>query len=160
MYFTLELDGDTFDVTLAREGGTITVEVDGEIHEMELDGSPGDVTVTLGEADVHVEVRDDHVLVDGERLPFDVRDLRPGEAPGALGDGAAGAIQVRPPMPGKILEVHVAEGDEVAAGDVLCILEAMKMQNEVAAPRDGTVAAVHVEAGSAVEAKDVLVELD
>lgn len=61
-----------------------------------------------------------------------------------------------PPMPGKILEVHVAGGDEVETGDVLATLEAMKMQSDIEAPRDGTVLSVHTAEGEAVEADQVL----
>ena len=65
---------------------------------------------------------------------------------------AAGAEVINSPMPGTILSVKVAAGDSVAKGDVLCVLEAMKMENEIKAPRDGVVAGVHVTANSSVEA--------
>ena len=54
--------------------------------------------------------------------------------------GAAGAVAVKAPMPGNILDVKVKAGASVKAGDVLVILEAMKMENEIVAPQDGTVA--------------------
>ena len=58
--------------------------------------------------------------------------------------GAAGAVSVKAPMPGNILDVKVSAGASVKAGDVLVILEAMKMENEILAPQDGTVASVNV----------------
>ncbi|RMG12809.1 MAG: acetyl-CoA carboxylase biotin carboxyl carrier protein subunit [Planctomycetota bacterium] len=61
-------------------------------------------------------------------------------------------------MPGVVVELRVAEGDRVEAGQVLLILEAMKMQNEIAAPADARVAAVRVQTGDAVAGGDVLVE--
>ena len=63
------------------------------------------------------------------------------------------------PMPGKIIEVKVAVGQAVKAGDTLLILEAMKMQNEIAAPADGTVKAVNVSAGQSVKVRESLVIL-
>ena len=63
-------------------------------------------------------------------------------------------------MPGNILDVKVAAGASVKAGDVLVILEAMKMENEVVAPEDGTVASIDVAAGDSVEAGAVLATLN
>ena len=60
---------------------------------------------------------------------------------------AAGAATVTAPMPGKVLEVKCKAGDAVKSGQVLLILEAMKMQNEIMAPADGTIADVRVSAG-------------
>jgi len=71
----------------------------------------------------------------------------------------AGATVVEAPMPGKILSVDVKAGDAVKAGDVLMILEAMKMQNEIMAPQDGTVSEVRINAGDTVATGDVLVVL-
>ncbi len=63
------------------------------------------------------------------------------------------------PLPGVVLELRVVEGDRVEAGEVLLILEAMKMENEVTAPVAGTVREVRVDRGSAVNVGDVLVVL-
>jgi biotin carboxyl carrier protein len=60
-------------------------------------------------------------------------------------------------MPGKVTEVHVAEGDAVQAGQALLIMEAMKMEHSVTAPRDGTVARITVASGDQVEADALLV---
>jgi acetyl-CoA/propionyl-CoA carboxylase biotin carboxyl carrier protein len=71
---------------------------------------------------------------------------------------ADGAITAE--MQGTVLSVEVAEGDEIAEGDVLCVLEAMKMENDVVAPRGGTVASVHAVEGDAVDMGDTLVVLE
>ena len=70
---------------------------------------------------------------------------------------AAGAATVTAPMPGKVLEVKCKAGDAVKSGQVLLILEAMKMQNEIMAPADGTIADVRVSAGSTVNTGDVMI---
>ena len=63
-------------------------------------------------------------------------------------------------MPGNILDVKVSNGTAVKAGDVLVILEAMKMENEIVAPQDGTVASVNVNKGDTVEAGQTLVSMN
>ena len=83
----------------------------------------------------------------------------PAAAPAAPA-GAAGAVAVKAPMPGNILDVKVAAGASVKAGDVLVILEAMKMENEIVAPQDGTVASVNVHKGDTVNSGDVLVSMN
>ena len=72
---------------------------------------------------------------------------------------AAGSAQVVCPMPGTILDVKVSAGQAVTKGQVLLILEAMKMENEIVAPQDGTVAGVRVTKGAAVNSGDILVDL-
>ena len=74
--------------------------------------------------------------------------------------GKAGAVAVKAPMPGNIMKVNVKVGDAVKKGDVLCILEAMKMENEIFAPADGTVASVEVAQGATVATDAVLVTLN
>lgn len=73
---------------------------------------------------------------------------------------AAGAVEVKAPMPGNILDVKVAAGASVKAGDVLVILEAMKMENEIVAPQDGTVASINVHKGDTVNSGDTLVSMN
>ncbi len=63
-------------------------------------------------------------------------------------------------MPGTIVRVPVAEGDQVEVGDVVLVLEAMKMENELYAPVTGTVKAIYVEPGQAVEMNAVLAEIE
>lgn len=84
----------------------------------------------------------------------------PKAAPKAAPAGAAGSVKVNAPMPGKILSVKASAGQAVKKGDVIMILEAMKMENEVVAPQDGTVASINVAAGDSVEAGAVLATLN
>ena len=72
----------------------------------------------------------------------------------------AGGEKINAPMPGNILDVKVAAGQMVKKGDVLVILEAMKMENEIMAPRDGKVAQVACTKGSTVNTGDALVVLE
>ena len=81
-------------------------------------------------------------------------------APAPVAAPAGAGEQVKSPMPGNILSVNVNVGDTVAEGQVLMILEAMKMENEICAPQDGTVATVECAAGDSVESGKVLVSLN
>ena len=74
--------------------------------------------------------------------------------------GGAGSIKVSSPMPGKILAVKANVGDSVKKGQVILILEAMKMENEVVAPEDGTIASIDVTVGAMVESGDTLATLN
>ena len=80
-------------------------------------------------------------------------------APKAAPQVPAGAVAVKAPMPGTIMKVNVTVGQAVKKGDVLCVLEAMKMENDICAPQDGTVASVAVSQGASVNTDDVLVTL-
>ena len=81
-------------------------------------------------------------------------------APVAAAPAPAGAQTVTAPMPGTILKVNVSNGQAVKKGDVLMILEAMKMENEIVAPEDGTVASININEGASVEAGAVLATLN
>ena len=85
----------------------------------------------------------------------------PAAAPKAAAPKAAsaGATAVNAPLPGNILKVKASQGSAVKKGDLLCVLEAMKMENEILAPADGTVTAVYAKEGTSVNTGDVLFEL-
>ena len=114
------------------------------------------------------------ITVNGTAYDVAVEELGAGAAPAAVAapapvaaaapapaaPAAAGSIEVAAPMPGKILNVKAGVGTAVKKGDVILILEAMKMENEVVAPEDGTVASIDVAAGDSVEAGAVLATLN
>ena len=83
----------------------------------------------------------------------------PAPAPAAAPTGAAGAVKIEAPMPGTILDIKVAAGAAVKKGDVLAILEAMKMENEIMCPQDGTVASINVQKGDSVNSHDLIMTL-
>lgn len=89
-----------------------------------------------------------------------VKMAAPKKAAAQPAAGAQGAVKVNAPMPGKILNIKASEGAAVKKGEVLLILEAMKMENEIVAPEDGTVASINVAVGDAVEAGVVLATLN
>ena len=84
----------------------------------------------------------------------------PAAAPAPAAAAPAGATTVEAPMPGKILNIKVSEGQAVKFGEVVVIMEAMKMETEIVAPADGTVAQILVKAGDAVDTGAALVTLN
>lgn len=84
----------------------------------------------------------------------------PAPAPAAPAPAAAGSVPVAAPMPGKILALKVNAGQAVKRGQVILVLEAMKMENEIVAPEDGTIASVNVAVGDMVEPGATLATLN
>ena len=127
--------------------------------------------VTLNNKTYEVEVEaGEAMLVDeyeayAPAAPAPVAAAAPAAAPAAAAPAApAGAALaagevIKSPMPGNILKINVSNGQKVNEGDVLLILEAMKMENEIVAPRDGTVAQVVTSKGAVVDTGAPLVVL-
>jgi len=95
------------------------------------------------------------VVIDGRRVEIEARDPRRLARKGAAG-AADGVQAIAAPMPGKIVRVLAAVGDEVSAGQGLLVVEAMKMQNEMKSPRAGKVLSLSAKAGATVTAGEVL----
>ena len=126
----------------------------GEIRKVIIDGE---------EFEVDVEIDGDtyRATIEGQTFEFLIPESKSG-APRKRGSGGgrkrSGTVSAS--MPGKVVTVEVSEGDSVEEGQTVLILEAMKMQNEVAAPITGTVSAVHCEDGMNVEANVPLIVIE
>ncbi|EMA70162.1 acetyl-CoA carboxylase biotin carboxylase subunit [Halorubrum distributum] len=145
----------------------------------------GSESASAGDDDEEVTEREFTVEVNGKRFDVELEERGAPAIPVPEGGGGGSGGQQRPPqaksddggdnssvdvaeggeaidaeMQGTILSVDVSEGDEVAAGDVVCVLEAMKMENDVVAERGGTVASVRVGEGDSVDMGDVLIVLE
>lgn len=81
-------------------------------------------------------------------------------APAAPKSAGAGAVKVNAPMPGKIVGVKANVGDAVKKGQVILVLEAMKMENDIVAPQDGTIASIDTAVGNSVEAGETIATLN
>ena len=81
-------------------------------------------------------------------------------APKASAPTTAGSSTVTAPMPGTILDVKVSVGQPIKKGDIICVLEAMKMENDIPSPQSGVVASINVQKGSNVNANDVIITLN
>ncbi|MBI3159483.1 MAG: biotin/lipoyl-binding protein [Chloroflexi bacterium] len=144
------------------------VRVDGQVYSVDYEAMTGQQLVSLvvdGHSfDCHVYQDEDnwHVLMRGRLYTAEVVDEREMRLRAAAGEGHddSGLFILKAPMPGLVVNVPVKPGDQVKKGDVLVILESMKMQNELKAPRDGLVTAVDVNAGDSVEQKQVMLSLE
>jgi biotin carboxyl carrier protein len=141
-----KLDGQPIDIDVAdlTERARLNIRVDGQVVDLTTEGAPPE----LG------------AIASGHRSYVRVESERMRSADQAKKSGAGGGDKtVKSPMPGRVVKVLVAKGDEVQVGQGLLVLEAMKMENEVRARAAGTVAEVHVAAGAAVEGGAKLVTL-
>jgi biotin carboxyl carrier protein len=151
--FSLTLEGTTYKIVV--EGNSFLVNgqpfvVGFEEGRVLVDDTPFDVVLEGNRATVGGISYD--LGVEG----LEEEKAEPRTTRAALsGEGAVTAI-----MPGKIIRLLIATGDQVAEGDVVCILEAMKMENELKAPKAGTVKVIHVQPGQDVEMGAVLAEIE
>ena len=118
------------------------------------------VTVNGVAYDVVVEELNGSAAPAPVAAPVAAPKAAPAPAAAPKASGTAGAIAVKAPMPGNLIKVNVKVGDAVKKGDVLCVLEAMKMENDIMAPADGVVASVEAAKGASVATDAVLVTLN
>ncbi len=156
---TIVIDGTPVAVELVARGGSVSTRLDGADVTLAVQRAGTEWRVTLPDRSVAATVVRDRdvvwVAIDGE-----IHRCTAGDD--ARGGGAAGGVRspkVIAPMPGKVLAVRVAVGQEVAAGDPLVVLEAMKMETIVSAEAAARVTEVHVADGAMVEPGQVLVVL-
>lgn len=150
-----EVEANKFEVTIddksyiidtqLTESNVYSLIVNGESFETDVDSKDGTF----------------NVMTEGDLFKIEVMDELKLKMLARRGGGAAEGKQIiKSEMPGAIIDVKVKVGDEVKEGDVLLILEAMKMQNEIKSPKDGEVKEVFVKAGENInaDAKMIVVE--
>jgi biotin carboxyl carrier protein len=143
------------------------ISVDGKVYSVDFEAVSGQPVYSLivdgrsHEAYVQPGEEAWQVLMRGQLYPVKVEDEREKRLRAAAGGGVAetGEFHLKAPMPGLVVAVPVSEGQEVTKGQVLLILESMKMQNELKAPRDGKVSRIRVKAGESVEQKQALLSV-
>jgi biotin carboxyl carrier protein len=146
------------------------VRVNDNVYAVDFEALSGQPVFSLlvdgGSYQAHIIEGDDEatlqVLLRGTLYNARVEDEREKRLKTAAGSSVAeaGDFVLKAPMPGLIVDVPVKEGDEVSEGDILVILESMKMQNELKAPKDGKVSRVQVSTGDSVEQRQAMVSLE
>ncbi len=164
MKYVTTIDGKEFQIEVVDERHvrvndrllTVNFEsVSGQpVYSLILEGKSFETYVYPGEEDWQVLLR-------GHLFQVKVEDEREKRLRAAAGGGVAegGEFKLKAPMPGLVVSVPVSEGEEIKKGQVLVILESMKMQNELKAPRDGKVDRIRVKAGESVEQKQTLLSV-
>lgn len=165
MKIEAEVGGTKHEVELVRDGDKVTAEIDGRRYDVEVSEPEHDLLVMMnkgrvcelwvsppaGNSEAAV------VTIDGRRIEVTLIDPRKLRGSASAADHAGGASEIKTAMPGKVVRILVAEGDQVSRGDGVIVVEAMKMQNEMKSPKDGAVGRISVAEGDTVAAGDVLV---
>lgn len=165
MKYITEVNDQEFTIEIIDEN---RVKINGQVHEVNFEAIRGQLTFSLlldgksYEANIYQEHGGWEVLLRGMRYSVHVEDERERKLKAAAGEPFARqeTVRIQAPMPGLVVEIPVEAGQEVQEGDVLLVLESMKMQNELTAPRVGTVTRIMVAARDNVERKQTLLVID
>jgi len=142
---------------------------DGPIKKIAVNGKIYEVDYNMGGDSIHSIIIDHHshgvqispssnnsytIMNKGELYQIELQGEMEKIHNARAGTEAVGRQVVQAPMPGVILKIYVKKGDEVKRGDPLCVLVAMKMENEIYAPRSGTISQIYINKGDTVSAGD------
>ena len=164
MKYITTVDGKEFEIEVVDEKhiriGDRLLEVDFE----SVNGQPVFSVILDGKSyESFISESDEgwQVLMRGRQYQITVEDEREKRLRAAAGGGVAegGEFNLKAPMPGLVVAIPVSEGQEIKKGQVLIILESMKMQNELKSPKDGIVERIRVKAGESVEQKQALLSV-
>jgi len=165
MKYITTIDGKEFlveiidDTHISLDGKVVEVDFESvesqPVFSLIVDGKSYEAYVYQGEEDLEI-------LVKGKLYHSRVEDERERRLKAASGSAViqSGPYHLKAPMPGLIVSIVVEEKQEVKKGDVLLILESMKMQNELKSPRDGVIGRIRVNAGDSVEQRQKLMSVD
>lgn len=136
---------------IERKPTSLTLAIDGHVGFYEFNRDKGRISETVHDCRAYRTSLRNQQQDELEKLL---------EEFGAGMGGQASQTTVNAPMPGKILSVTVKEGEKIELGRIICVLEAMKMENEISSTVEGKVRTVHVKVGDTVNANDALIEID
>ena len=164
MNYVTSIGDKEFNVEIIDKGH---ISVNGNIMQVDFEAISGQPVYSLlidgrsYEAFVNASEDEWQVLLLGQQYPVKVEDAREKRLRAAAGGTAQGSgeFQMKAPMPGLVVAVPVEENQQVEKGQVLLVLESMKMQNELRSPRAGKVQRIKVKAGESVEQRQVLLTL-
>jgi biotin carboxyl carrier protein len=164
MKYITTIDGAEYTVEIIDDNH---ISVNGQVYAMDFDSICDQPVYSLlldgvsYEAYVYPADPGLQVLIHGRAYPAVVEDERERLLRSAVADaeGQVSELILKAPMPGLVVAVQVSEGQQVQKGDVLVILESMKMQNELKAPRAGAVTRIKVQPGDSLEQKQAILTI-
>ncbi len=165
MKYTAMIDGQRVEISLNRkENGVIEAEIGGRSYRVEGKAvEPGIYWFRWNNRSLEIGVSqtlDSYVVsLAGHRIPVEILDARTAIRRAAQ-HGHDGVVQIRAPMPGKVIKVLVVEGAEVQSNQGIVVLEAMKMQNEIKSPKKGIVGKLGVNDGAPVNSGDLIATVE
>jgi len=164
MRYGATIDGQTFEVDINRRASNvIEAQIGDRKYVLEARAvQPGLYWLNWENRSIEVVVTEKNdgclVMLGGRQIMVELGDVR--TALRQTHQGQQGTVQVRAPMPGKVIRVLVKDGDSVTANQGIVVMEAMKMQNEIKSPKNGIVKKIGVTTGSAVNSGDLLAEVE
>lgn len=159
----LEISGKKHrvDLSATADSGTSTCMVDGKAVAIDAQFlQPGVLSLLVEGRQYRCVLDGSGVWIGGKLFGFEVEDPRSLQGRRNAGANAEGPRAVKAPMPGRVVRVLVASGEEVAEGQGVVVIEAMKMQNELKSPKAGRVSRVAVAVGDTAGSGDVLVVIE
>ena len=162
MRFRLVVDGEPHEIETERGLKLIRVRVDGAEYRGQVRRAGDEFMVRIGTKGHRVRFEGRETWIDDARYPISISGIQDDRGPRSetATSGGRASLQVRAPMPGRVVRVFAEAGKRVKRGQTLVVLEAMKMQNEIPAPRDGVVREVAVVEGESITADRVVVVLE
>jgi len=164
MKYTAVVAGESIEIEFEAKNGTIEARIGDRRYTLESSNvEPGVYWFNLQNQSIEVRVtaagETFTVSIAGQSLPVEIVDAR-NALKKAAQRGHEGMVEVRAPMPGKVVRLLVADGAEVNANQGLLVMEAMKMQNEIKSPKKGVVRKLSVSEGVAVNSGDLLASIE
>jgi biotin carboxyl carrier protein len=162
MKLQAELNSEKHEVEITRDGEKVSAKIDGREYELEVSEVEPNVFLFKHDNQIQEIYAAPNGIVNVGNHQLEVNLIDPKRLRGSSGAGgnADGIVEIKTAMPGKIVRILVAPGAEVASGDAVIVVEAMKMQNEMKSPKDGIIKEIKVEEAATVNAGDVLVIIE
>ncbi len=163
-----QLDEEKYSIDISRKDSKVFADIDGRKYKLEVSSPESNVYLLKHNGNIFEvfiafsETYDSLVQAKVGNRSFDLGVIDPKRlrATSVGIGGADGVVEIKTSMPGKVVRILLNEGDEVAKGDGVVVVEAMKMQNEMKSPKDGKISKICFQEGETVNTGDILVVIE
>ena len=167
MKLQAKINGEKLDVEILRDGENVVATIDDREYKLNVSQPEPNIYAMRNANTRHeifvsqgIKAGNTKAVVGGHEFEIDLLDPKRLRGSSVDADHAGGAAEIKTAMPGKVVRILKAVGDEVLKGEGVIVVEAMKMQNEMKSPKDGVIKEIHVSESDTVSAGDVLVVID